>query len=73
MFFEAEDFRLATVLLPALVALLAVGLVADPNDAEEPRLMLRRPGFLGRRDRRPADGGGGRAGGIVSFLTFWNE
>jgi len=56
------------LLLPAL-ALLADGLVADPNDAEEPRLMLRRPGFLGRRDRSVADGGGGRAEGIVTFLA----
>ena len=54
---------MATV-LPALVALLSAGLAVAGL-----RLMLRRPGFLGRRDRRPADGGGGRAGGIVvSFL-----
>ena len=49
----------------ALALLVADGLVADANDPEEPRLMLRRPGFLGRRDRRAADGGGGRAEGIL--------
>ena len=52
----------------ALALLVADGLVADANDPEEPRLMLRRPGFLGRRDRRTADGGGGRAEGILIHL-----
>ena len=61
----------AVVLPPAALALLvADGLVADTNDSEEPRLMLRRPGFLGRRDRRAADGGGGRAeGSLVHCCT----
>ncbi len=59
------------VVLPAaaLALLVADGLVADANDPEEPRLMLRRPGFLGRRDRRAADGGGGRAEGILVHFT----